>query len=95
MEALVNEITLQDIKDVQKVLKKLCKNWVALLAAAMYPGEDENSAKDKIYNLISGNSGRDQDTRSIFIFHANELKNKIQNKVDTAINSIQEIKKTA
>lgn len=89
--AEVQEITLTNIKQVKAVLKKLSNGWVKLLAAKMFPGEPEEKASDKIYNIVNGVSGRDQETRILFINKANELKGELEAEQQGAINTLNNI----
>ncbi len=83
------QITLDDIKLVRDVLKQLSGGWAKKLAAKMFPAEEEEKALDKIYNIISGSSGRDQESRAFFINSANELKGELEQEQQTALNNLK------
>lgn len=85
------EITTQDLKNVRAGLKKLSQRWAPLLAKKMFPEEsDPDKAKDKIYNLVSGNS-RSQDMRRLFVVKAAELKAELEIEQNGVNNLVKEL----
>lgn len=89
---LENEITLADLKIVKTVLKKLSNQWAKKLAEKMFPDETEERGLDKVYSIIAGGQGRDQETRSRFIKFADEIKAEFEALQTDALSTLKSIK---
>lgn len=89
---LENEIKLADLKIVKTILKKLTNQWAKKLAEKMFPEETEERGVDKVYSIIAGGQGRDQETRIRFIKCAYELKSELEAEQSGAISALKNIK---
>lgn len=90
----IKEITKTDIQEVRDVLKKYSNAWAKQLASLMYPGQDEDEALDKVYNITNGRT-RDQDIRRHFINCAAELQHRLQAEQKESIDKLNNIKQNA
>ncbi len=88
---LENEITKEDLKTVKASLKKLSNQWAPMMAAKLFPEETPEKGLDKVYSIIAGNQGRDQETRSSFIKFAEEIKDQLIKKQTDALTILKNI----
>lgn len=84
------EITLPDIVDLKKKLKRLDSAWAKLLSARMHK-EDDKINETMMYTIIN-NKVKNQRYRILFVKHGVELHKELAAKQASAKKQLKEIK---
>lgn len=89
---LIEEISLETIKETAKKLKKLNKSWAVDLGKMISEGEgDKRFNETKVYNIVNGISSHQQ-FRRIFIKYAQVMIDKILPEQQVAIKTVEKLK---